>query len=64
MREDHSANFFQSQNKEAVLKREELASECLEQLIDWLKYKGGNVGIHGQSPMISCSHFPANDLRY
>lgn len=43
---DQSANFFDANNKSAAREREHMASECLEQLISWLK-AGGNVGIHG-----------------
>ncbi|ORY72206.1 6-phosphofructo-2-kinase-domain-containing protein [Leucosporidium creatinivorum] len=44
-KEDQSANFFDANNKSAAREREHMASECLEQLISWLK-AGGNVGIH------------------
>lgn len=47
-KEDQSANFFDNSNAEAAKARERMASECLEDLIKWLK-EGGNVGIHGQS---------------
>lgn len=43
---DQSANFFDSKNRSAQREREHMASECLEELISWLK-AGGNVGIHG-----------------
>ena len=46
-KEDHSASFFDTSNPEGAKKREMLATECMEQLITWLK-KGGNVGIHGK----------------
>lgn len=44
---DQSSNFFSETNKDARREREHMASECLENLISWLK-AGGNVGIHGQ----------------
>ncbi|GAA6026612.1 hypothetical protein JCM8202_004505 [Rhodotorula sphaerocarpa] len=44
-KEDQSANFFDNSNAEAAKARERMASECLEDLIKWLK-EGGNVGIH------------------
>lgn len=44
---DQSATYFDSTNKNAQDDREKLASECLENLIGWLK-AGGNVGIHGE----------------
>ncbi|GAA5984682.1 hypothetical protein JCM11641_004559 [Rhodosporidiobolus odoratus] len=42
---DQSSNFFDANNAEASKARERMASECLEDLIRWLK-EGGNVGIH------------------
>ncbi|KAH9454067.1 hypothetical protein MJO28_007066 [Puccinia striiformis f. sp. tritici] len=45
LKEDQSANFFDPNNEHARHVREELAAECLESLISWLK-AGGNVGIH------------------
>ncbi|GAA5943671.1 hypothetical protein JCM1841_003849 [Sporobolomyces salmonicolor] len=42
---DQSANFFDASNAEASKAREAMASDCLEDLIKWLK-EGGNVGIH------------------
>ncbi|BGP45919.1 Fructose-2,6-bisphosphatase [Rhodotorula kratochvilovae] len=42
---DQSSNFFDTKNEEASKAREAMASECLEDLIRWLK-AGGNVGIH------------------
>ncbi|GAA5822670.1 hypothetical protein JCM11251_004335 [Rhodosporidiobolus azoricus] len=42
---DQSANFFDANNAEASKARERMATECLEDLIKWLK-AGGNVGIH------------------
>jgi len=45
---DQSSNFFDTNNKDASREREHMASECLENLISWLK-AGGNVGIHGAS---------------
>jgi len=44
-KEDHSASFFDTSNPDGAKKRELLATECMEQLISWLK-QGGNVGIH------------------
>lgn len=44
-REDHTAAFFDPHNPAAFQLRTQMAEECLEQLISWLK-KGGNVGIH------------------
>ncbi|KWU44883.1 fructose-2,6-bisphosphatase [Rhodotorula sp. JG-1b] len=44
-KEDQSANFFDNNNAEAAKARERMASDCLEDLIKWLK-EGGNVGIH------------------
>ncbi|KAG0152180.1 hypothetical protein CROQUDRAFT_650257 [Cronartium quercuum f. sp. fusiforme G11] len=44
-KEDQSANFFDPHNQNASESREQMASECLESLITWLK-EGGNVGIH------------------
>ncbi|PWY99762.1 putative FBP26-fructose-2,6-bisphosphatase [Testicularia cyperi] len=45
VREDHTANFFDPTNPAAYKLRSQMAEECLEQLIGWLK-RGGNVGIH------------------
>ncbi|KAH8927862.1 fructose-2,6-bisphosphatase [Atractiella rhizophila] len=45
-KDDQSAAFFDSKNEEYNKKREEMAEQCLENLIKWLKYEGGNVGIH------------------
>lgn len=45
---DQSSNFFDAKNAEASKAREAMATECLEDLIKWLK-AGGNVGIHGTS---------------
>ncbi|GJN88679.1 hypothetical protein Rhopal_001645-T1 [Rhodotorula paludigena] len=42
---DQSSNFFDAKNAEASKAREAMATECLEDLIKWLK-AGGNVGIH------------------
>ncbi|GAA5916824.1 hypothetical protein JCM6882_006363 [Rhodosporidiobolus microsporus] len=42
---DQSSNFFDANNAEASKARERMATECLEDLIKWLK-AGGNVGIH------------------
>lgn len=44
-KEDQSAAFFDPDNPAAYKLRTQMAEECLEQLISWLK-KGGNVGIH------------------
>ncbi|KAH9813861.1 6-phosphofructo-2-kinase-domain-containing protein [Melampsora americana] len=44
-KEDQSANFFDPSNQNASQVREQMASDCLESLITWLK-DGGNVGIH------------------
>ena len=43
--EEQMASFFDSANEKARQMREELANECLEQLIRWLR-RSGNVGIH------------------
>ncbi|KAN0060351.1 Fructose-2,6-bisphosphatase [Thecaphora frezii] len=45
VKEDHTANFFDPANPSAYKLRSQMAEECLEQLIGWLK-RGGNVGIH------------------
>ncbi|PWN42215.1 bifunctional 6-phosphofructo-2-kinase/fructose-2,6-bisphosphate 2-phosphatase [Ceraceosorus guamensis] len=45
IREDHTATFFDPKNPAAFKLRTQMAEECLEQLIGWLK-RGGNVGIH------------------
>lgn len=45
IKEDQSAAFFDPHNPAAYKLRTQMAEECLEQLISWLK-KGGNVGIH------------------
>ncbi|WAQ86446.1 hypothetical protein PtA15_7A172 [Puccinia triticina] len=45
LKEDQSANFFDPNNESARQVREQLAGDCLESLIAWLK-AGGNVGIH------------------
>eukprot|EP00960_Hanusia_phi_P032973 750174-Hanusia_phi.AAC.3 len=39
------ADFFNKDNKDAAQKREELASEVLDQLLDWLINGGGNLAI-------------------
>lgn len=44
-KEDHTASFFDPHNPAALKLRTQMAEECLEQLIGWLK-RGGNVGIH------------------
>lgn len=54
-RPDQSSTYFDSTNKQAQRDREKLASQCLENLISWLK-EGGNVGIHG-------SDFSSGSLR-
>lgn len=46
VKEEQTAAFFDSQNTIGKKMRDELAHECLEQLIGWLKTGGGNVGIH------------------
>ncbi|KAI0036638.1 bifunctional 6-phosphofructo-2-kinase/fructose-2,6-bisphosphate 2-phosphatase [Vararia minispora EC-137] len=43
--ENHSADYFSNDNREATRSREQLAQDSLEMLIEWLK-AGGNVGIH------------------
>ncbi|EPQ30366.1 uncharacterized protein PFL1_01892 [Pseudozyma flocculosa PF-1] len=45
VKEDHTHNFFDPSNPSAYKLRSQMAEECLEQLIGWLK-RGGNVGIH------------------
>lgn len=45
VKEDQSAAFFDPKNPAAYKLRTQMAEECLEQLISWLK-QGGNVGIH------------------
>ncbi|SNX84336.1 probable FBP26 - fructose-2,6-bisphosphatase [Melanopsichium pennsylvanicum] len=45
IKEDHTASFFDPSNPSAYKLRSQMAEECLEQLIGWLK-RGGNVGIH------------------
>lgn len=45
VKEDHTASFFDPTNPSAYKLRSQMAEECLEQLIGWLK-RGGNVGIH------------------
>ncbi len=45
VQEDHTASFFDPNNPDAYKLRSQMATECLEQLISWLK-RGGNVGIH------------------
>ncbi|KAK7676133.1 hypothetical protein QCA50_007887 [Cerrena zonata] len=44
-REDHTASYFSHDNVEATKLRDQLASDSLEMLIQWL-HSGGNVGIH------------------
>ncbi|KAF8301126.1 6PF2K-domain-containing protein [Clavulina sp. PMI_390] len=46
VKEDHTASYFSHSNKTASNMREKIAEESLDMLIDWLKTKGGNVGIH------------------
>jgi hypothetical protein len=48
VREDHTASYFSHDNADATRSRDQLASDSLEMLIQWLK-DGGNVGIHGMS---------------
>lgn len=55
-KEDQSANFFDNNNAEAAKARERMASDCLEDLIKWLK-AGGNVGIHGEQPVLSAAFY-------
>ncbi|KAI0262942.1 bifunctional 6-phosphofructo-2-kinase/fructose-2,6-bisphosphate 2-phosphatase [Gloeopeniophorella convolvens] len=45
IKEDHTASYFSHDNVEATRLREQLASDSLEMLIQWLR-DGGNVGIH------------------
>ncbi|KZT26487.1 bifunctional 6-phosphofructo-2-kinase/fructose-2,6-bisphosphate 2-phosphatase [Neolentinus lepideus HHB14362 ss-1] len=45
IRENHTAEFFSHNNEEATRRRDQLAEDSLEMLIQWLK-DGGNVGIH------------------
>ncbi|KAL8728244.1 MAG: hypothetical protein Q9166_005547 [cf. Caloplaca sp. 2 TL-2023] len=42
---DHSANFFDPENTEAAELREQLAMETLDELLDFLLYQNGSVGI-------------------
>lgn len=46
VREEQTAAFFDSHNAVGQKMRNELARECLEQLIGWLRDGPGNVGIH------------------
>ncbi|CAG8650174.1 9692_t:CDS:10 [Funneliformis mosseae] len=41
----HSYSFFDPANESAKKVREQLAMDCLDELIDWLN-KGGRIGIH------------------
>ena len=50
VKEDHTASWFNHDNREANSSREKLAHDSLEMLIQWLK-EGGNVGIHGASAL-------------
>ncbi|KAF8479012.1 bifunctional 6-phosphofructo-2-kinase/fructose-2,6-bisphosphate 2-phosphatase [Russula ochroleuca] len=45
VKEDHTASYFSHNNAEATRLRDQLASDSLEMLIQWLR-DGGNVGIH------------------
>ncbi|KAI0303435.1 bifunctional phosphatase [Multifurca ochricompacta] len=45
IKEDHTASYFSHDNVDATRLRDQLASDSLEMLIQWLK-DGGNVGIH------------------
>ncbi|EIW77707.1 bifunctional 6-phosphofructo-2-kinase fructose-2,6-bisphosphate 2-phosphatase [Coniophora puteana RWD-64-598 SS2] len=45
IKEDHTATYFSHENAEATKIRDQLATDSLEMLIQWLR-KGGNVGIH------------------
>jgi len=47
VREDHTASYFSHNNAEATRLREQLATDSLEMLIQWLR-EGGNVGVHGE----------------
>lgn len=58
---DQSATYFDSTNKQAQRDREKLASQCLENLITWLK-EGGNVGIHGTTLLFGIVSFPTLTL--
>ena len=42
---DHSAKFFDPENAEASVIREQLAMETLDELLDFLLYHNGSVGI-------------------
>lgn len=42
---DHSASFFDPENTEAAELREQLAMETLDELLDFLLYQNGSVGI-------------------
>ncbi len=46
VKEDHTASYFSHNNAEGTRLREQLATDSLEMLIQWLR-DGGNVGIHG-----------------
>jgi hypothetical protein len=46
VKEDHTASFFSHDNAEATRRRDQLAADSLDMLIQWL-HNGGNVGIHG-----------------
>ncbi len=50
VKEDHTASYFSHGNADANRRRELLAHDSLEMLIQWLK-DGGNVGIHGTRSM-------------
>ena len=52
VREDHTASYFNHDNADATRSRDQLASDSLEMLIQWLK-DGGNVGIHGALSYVS-----------
>jgi hypothetical protein len=52
VREDHTASYFSHDNADATRSRDQLASDSLEMLIQWLK-DGGNVGIHGILTLLS-----------
>lgn len=56
MREDHTHSFFDPGNPAAYKLRTQMAEECLEQLIGWLK-RGGNVGIHGECGLLRSGHW-------
>eukprot|EP00128_Syssomonas_multiformis_P009753 Colp12_sorted_trinity150504_noHs@15572 len=44
--EAHDSKFFDPENSNAKLLREQLAMEVLDELVDWLKIGGGKIAIH------------------